>query len=407
MTLKKVTIISSGYFPIPATKGGAIESLIDMLIRENERENELDFTIFSMYDNASDELKKNYRRTNVIYIRIPLYIKIMDVIVYHIFKNIIRIKKNMSYRYIFQRLFYIHAVAKHLSKYDFGNLVFENHPTLLSVLKYKNNFNVYNNRYFYHAHNVITNDFGNKKYLLNVKKFICVSEYIEKNIMEYLNVDDISKFSVLKNRIDENKFADIDQLKRNEFLAKYHIPNDKIIFTFSGRLNPEKGAKELLIAFKNANLENAKLIIAGSYYFGLNIRSEYETELRKIAKELNDKIIFTGNIPYDDMPYLYSVSDVIVVPSVWDDPAPLTVIESLTCLKPLITTISGGIPEYANKETSIIIKIDSNFVDNLTKSIIELATNEQKRIKMHENEKAQCLKWTSKKYYEEFVNIFD
>ena len=32
--MKKVAIITSGYFPVPPVKGGAIEALINMLIEE-------------------------------------------------------------------------------------------------------------------------------------------------------------------------------------------------------------------------------------------------------------------------------------------------------------------------------------------------------------------------------------
>jgi glycosyltransferase involved in cell wall biosynthesis len=123
-------------------------------------------------------------------------------------------------------------------------------------------------------------------------------------------------------------------------MLKYNIPKGYTLFTFTGRLNPEKGVKELLLAYKKAQPEKSKLIIAGSYFFGSNMKSEYEIELAEIAKVIGNDIIFTGNVDYCDMPLLYHISDVIVLPSIWNDPAPLTIIESITCGKPLITTNS-------------------------------------------------------------------
>ena len=34
----KIAIVTSGYFPIPPVLGGAVESLIDLIIKENEKE---------------------------------------------------------------------------------------------------------------------------------------------------------------------------------------------------------------------------------------------------------------------------------------------------------------------------------------------------------------------------------
>lgn len=108
------------------------------------------------------------------------------------------------------------------------------------------------------------------------------------------------------------------------------------------------------------------------------MKSNYEKKLEEIAAEIGDDIIFTGNIDYSNMPLLYMISDVIVLPSIWNDPAPLTVIESLTCGKPLITTYSGGIPEYANSNNSLIYRIDENLIQNLAGGITLLANEKMK-----------------------------
>ena len=79
------------------------------------------------------------------------------------------------------------------------------------------------------------------------------------------------------------------------------------------------------------------------------------------------------------MPALYEMADVCVLPSIWDDPAPLAVIESLVSGKPLITTRSGGIPEYANDDCAIILERDNQLVDHLAQAMVELAGNSAKR----------------------------
>ncbi len=136
------------------------------------------------------------------------------------------------------------------------------------------------------------------------------------------------------------------------------------------------------------------------------MKSHYEIELKFIAKDIMEEIIFTGNIPYKEMPFLYAIADVIVLPSIWNDPAPLTVIESLTCGKPLITTFSGGIPEYANSDNSILIKVNKDIIENLAQAIRELSENPEKRMALSEAAKKESMNWTKENYYKNFIREF-
>ena len=60
---------------------------------------------------------------------------------------------------------------------------------------------------------------------------------------------------------------------------------------------------------------------------------------------MNDVIIFTGYLPHEKLKYLYSIVDVIVLPSVWQDPCPLVVLEAMASGTFLISSAVGGIPE--------------------------------------------------------------
>ena len=107
------------------------------------------------------------------------------------------------------------------------------------------------------------------------------------------------------------------------------------------------------------------------------------------------------------MPCLYAVSDVMVLPSIWNDPAPLAVIESITAGKPLITTYSGGIPEYVSKADAIILPINGQLVDNLADSLAKLATNIELRSNLEREAKKESQVWTKASFYEGFVEIVD
>ena len=89
---------------------------------------------------------------------------------------------------------------------------------------------------------------------------------------------------------------------------------------------------------------------------------------KKIIK-VKDRIIFTGFVPYNTMPDYLQLADIAIIPSVWDDPFPTTVLEAQAMGLPIITTRRGGIPEEVTEENALILTTDDYFVDNLTESI--------------------------------------
>ena len=52
----KVAIITSGYLPVPASKGGAVENIVENFIIENEIEKKVNFEIFSIYDENAENI---------------------------------------------------------------------------------------------------------------------------------------------------------------------------------------------------------------------------------------------------------------------------------------------------------------------------------------------------------------
>ena len=55
---KKVALITSGYFPVPAAMGGAVEALDENLIKQNEIENRIQLIVFSCYNEKAEKDSK-------------------------------------------------------------------------------------------------------------------------------------------------------------------------------------------------------------------------------------------------------------------------------------------------------------------------------------------------------------
>ncbi len=402
----KLAIITSGFLPVPASKGGAVENLIVNLLNENElnKKNPLNIIVYSDYDEIAKQSSKVYTQSNFVFIKTPKIINFLDKALFFVAKNWLKKTNSQSYRFILKRLYYLNKVSKYLKKYNYDKVLLENHPTQFLALKWRKNYRKYEGRYYYHCHNEFPGLYGCEKIIKETKKFICVSNYISKSLQNYLKLSS-EKFVVLKNAINQDKFhQNISKERKGLLLRKYKIEHDDKVLLFTGRIVPEKGVLELLNAL-NYVKGKYKLLIVGASLNSINAKTKYELEVESKVKSIEKKVVFTGYIDYDKIYELYQLADIAVLPSIWDDPAPLTIIESLTCGLPIITTNSGGIPEYVNNKCAIILdKKNNKFEINLAKSIEKLLNDKEKRMAM----KAESLKisknLTTKKYYNNFLN---
>lgn len=405
----EIAIISCGSLPVPAIKGGAVENIIENVIKENNNANDdINLTIFSCEDKEACAKSKLYTKVNFIFIKTPRIYKFIDKFIFMLVSHFFKKRKTISYRYILQRLHYIKKTAKKIYKVTYDGLIFENHCTLLSSLKYKSNFNRYKNKYAYHAHNEINSSFGNEKILRACPLFFGVSNFINEQVKYRIDYsqEHTTKFFVLKNMIDRNHFLQkLTNDEKRKILVKLNIPLDARIIVFTGRLSAEKGIIELLEAFNQIFDENLYLLIVGSQFFDSKIKTSFDSKLRLLAKPKQDKIIFTGYVPYQDIWKFYKISDIVVLPSIWDDPAPLTIMESIVSNSILITTNSGGIPEYVSTNCCSILDRNNDLINNLKNEILNLLYDENKRISYRENMKKLSIDISLENYYREFCKI--
>ena len=260
----KVAIITSGFLPVPASKGGAVENLVMNLIRKNEERKEIDFTIFSVFDKDAQGESLKFNCSTFEFIKISKLISIMDKFIFFVAKKILKKENSQSYRYILQRLQYLNKCSKLLKQYDYDKVILENHPTQYFALKWRKNHLKYENRYYYHCHNEFPNTYKCDDLIGKTKKIICVSEFIAKNVANYLEMPP-EKFAVLKNGIDETKFGKVlNESEKEELKLKYCIQENEKVLIFTGRITKEKGVKELIESLSNIKYTNYKLLVVGA-----------------------------------------------------------------------------------------------------------------------------------------------
>ncbi len=129
--------------------------------------------------------------------------------------------------------------------------------------------------------------------------------------------------------------------------------------------------------------QNIKLMVIGSTFYGNDTNENaFTTELKAKAEPLQERIIFTGFLPYSNIPDYLRMADVAVIPSVWDDPFPTTVLEAQAMGLPIITTRRGGIPEEVTEKNAILLDTDEHFVESLAAAILDLYNHPEEREQM-------------------------
>lgn len=401
----RIAVVTSGFLPVPATKGGAVENLIDIFNKQNEKYNYITPVIFSCYEERAYEYAKEYKNTEFVFIKSNKFVDAIDKSMFFIAKYILRKKNSNSYRYIFKRLHFFWKVSKYLKINNYDKVLLENHPSMYLTLKFRRNYKKYEGKYYYHCHNEFPSCYGCYNIIKNTKRFISVSEFRNNNIKDYLKLCS-NKFSVLPNCCD-SKFVTKQATEKEiaEIKNKHNIkPEDKVI-VYIGRIIPEKGVLNLINAINLLKVKNVKLLIIGASLNSLGVKTKYEEEVENSIKEIKDKVSIVGFINHNNLYKYYSIADIDVVPSLLEDSAPLSIIEALAAGIPIITTKSGGIPEYVDRDCAYIFERDKELTNNIAEAINTLLSDEDLRIKMKKCCLERAKNFTEENYYHNFVEL--
>jgi glycosyltransferase involved in cell wall biosynthesis len=133
---------------------------------------------------------------------------------------------------------------------------------------------------------------------------------------------------------------------------------------FLGRLSQEKGVDLLLRAWAKVKNKNRRLVIAGT--------GPEESFLKKLASDLNlANVVFTGFLNKEQQVSLWSNSSALVVPSIWDEPFGMVVLEAWAKERPVVAYAKGALPELIHHGVNGLLA-DPFSVEALAKNIQEL-----------------------------------
>ncbi len=386
----KIAILTSGILPVPAVKGGAVENHIDIYLKYNDEHQLHDMTVFSVWNDAIKGHPALQSRINHYE-----YIEVKSLWA--------RIRKNIEHRiygegyYHYVIEYYFREAWKKLQKQHYDIILLDNRPGYATHIDVPEG-----SRLFLYLHNDLLNIHTKSCHQIYDKasRILTVSDYIAQCV-KTINPDDDKCFTVL-NGINLKTFSPTinSTLTRNQM----GLSDNDFVMVFSGRITKEKGVSELIDAMiRLKDHSNIKLLIIGSPFYGDTANEDsFVRGLKQKAEVLKERIIFTGFISYSEIPQYLKLSDIAVIPSLWDDPCPNTVLEAQAMGLPIITTRRGGIPEEVTEENAILLKTDEAFTDRLAEAILNLCEHPQKRRQMSKKAIDNSKYYNHQRYAEDF-----
>ncbi|MDO4982697.1 MAG: glycosyltransferase family 4 protein [Eubacteriales bacterium] len=366
----KVLIISSCNLPVPAVLGGAVSTLVESIIEQNELQGKMELTVVSLWCPEIEKAAGSYPNTRFIFIRVPDILKKPDAI-------LDRLKNDGKKHDYLRKLYILPYLKKVLAEGDYDRVVFQNSGYLLRVLKSKALAEKYQGKLYYHLHNVIPSNVPVD--CLKKCRMLLISRYLIKGINALCKEDMERSCTVVKNGFDTELFSSkLSSEEKQRLLKKLGIAENKKILLFAGRIVKQKGVMELAEAFLSRKRDDAVLLIVGAVNFGTGDSSDFEKKLTEKLSAAGDRVVFTGFVPYSQMWKYYAVADVAVLPSMWEEPAGLTMIEAAAAGVPVITTRSGGIREYLPESLALFIDRDENTVASIYDAIDEVFNDTKK-----------------------------
>lgn len=404
MNRKSIMIIPPYVLPIPAVKGGAIETLVAALLDENEKEGLAEFICTSVYDEEAS--KKKYKHSKVYYFDTDGYLMTYDKAVRNAWK-----KYNLWIKLFHNRItvnvFGKRQVIEDFKIYQYFWIARKHHiQVIVNEGREDDRFlaplnwavgeeNIYN-----HIHFERKEDIRARKCIHNS---ISISEYIKSQWVVDQSIP--SKNEVLLNGIDIERFnKGLPDCERDQKRYELGIRDEDILVFFCARIYPGKGAKEILDCFELLKEKPIKLLLIGDVPTDNAQDLDYSKEVLSRA-EMMDNVMALGYVPYERIHEYYAISDVVAIPSICQEGAGLVAIEGMASGLPLIITKSGGMVEYVTDETAIQLPISDRLPDDLANAVLELANNKEKRIAMGIAGKKHAEQFSNNAYYHHFLEI--
>lgn len=384
----RILLIPPPELPIPAVQGGAVETLVTHLIRENERQGRLDLLCASIPTPEARAAAEWLQHTKMLYVPRP------------------RGHRRYWPMVFLERCMGIAAPYDPWYQKVQLSLALE-HPAPDLIVAEGGNLT---------QCSAISRMFGRKRCLAHLHGqtscshtmddiyggVLALSEFIRDDYLKTSTLDRRHAY-ILHNCVDTGVFT--PGAPDAALRASLGLTPEDFVVLFCGRLEPDKGIHKLLDAVTTISDPHIKLLIVGSPFFGRSQQSAFLRKLEQQAHALGDRVKFTGFIQNNDLPQYYRLADMVCVPTLVEEAAGLVAVEAMACGRPVLATRSGGMPEYLAGSQAVLVDREGDVAGQLAWAIRMLQEHPELRAQMGQAGARRARDFSVQAFYEKFVQI--
>lgn len=233
------------------------------------------------------------------------------------------------------------------------------------------------------------------RFLRAADAVIAVSECTKRDAMQTYDLDE-AKIKVIYEGVNP-RFRRSSPDVISAVRRKYGLPARYILSV--GTIEPRKNLTSLLeayVALRN-EISQLKLVIVGKRGW---LYEGFFRRLRELG--LENEVIFPGFVPDEDLPALYSATDLFVFPSLYEGFG-LPVLEAMACGAPVVTSNTSSLPEVAGEAALLA---DANSVEALARAMRDVLDNRALRDDLRARGPKQAAKFSWEKAARETLTIY-
>ena len=217
-----------------------------------------------------------------------------------------------------------------------------------------------------------------KNFATKAECIITPSKKTEKYLKYKCKVKNKSLY-IIPTGIDIAKFdkSNFPEENRNKIKESLGIKPDEKVILLLGRIAEEKSVDVVMNSIPKVfdTIPNVKFLVVGD--------GPSKEDLVEMSKNLNisDRVVFTGKVPWTDVPKYYNIADVFVNASLTETQG-LTFIEAMAAGVPVVAKFAPNLTEFiTHNQNGLLIKRDID----LSNAIISVLTNDVLSAKLSEN----------------------
>ena len=244
----------------------------------------------------------------------------------------------------------------------------------------------------------ITRRITNNAMAIKARKIICESEYVKSDIIKFTGANK-DKIVVIQSPPPQEFLSfNFDETNNKIIRKKYNLPQKYLFYPAQSWFH--KNHIRLLEAFniiKN-KIDDLHLILTGSK------QNNYFNIMEQINKlNLNDKVKHLGYIDYKDLPYIYKMSKMLVMPTLFESVS-IPIYEAFSLKVPVCCSNVTALPEQIGDAGLIFDPFD---IKDMSDKIMMYLNNESLIIEKVQKGFERMLNFNHEEYKKKLLEIIE